>query len=207
MLKKTIKYKDSVILIWEIQESLEKIKKLILNHLTESDFEYLKFLKNERRQKEWLLSRYLIKNACNLENKINIKYDNFGKPYTDTHKISISHSNDYVAVIASETAEVGIDIQKISEITVKVASKFISDEEKSFFDITDSQITTLLWSIKEAAYKFYGEKNLAFIHGIIIPEFDFTTENSVKVIIKNTIETKIKFGFVDEYVFAYTQND
>lgn len=204
MLVKTLKDKDSRIMIWRMDESLEKFEKLTLKSLAEIELECYKKIKSERRKKEWLTSRFLVKKALNLKNNVQIKYDENGKPVLDDFKISISHSDDFVAIILNEKQEVGIDIQKISEKTKKIAHKFISDEEKAMFGTTDKKITTLLWSIKETAYKVYGKKKLPFIDGIKIQKFSPFESNQAEVLINDEQKVTVRFEFLGDYVLVYS---
>lgn len=94
-----------------------------------------------------------------------------GKPYliNGELKFNISHSGDYVAVAVNENKEVGIDIEKIREISAHTAKHIFSDSDKLFVfqseNIPRSKITdpqTLVrffkvWTYKEAYSKMTGE--------------------------------------------------
>lgn len=97
-------------------------------------------------------------------NKLNVEDDSI--------KISISHNKKFSAAIISESFNVGIDVESISEKALKISDKFIAPIEKKCFETIDSKIATLIWSAKESMYKAYGKKNLHFKENLIIRNFD-----------------------------------
>lgn len=88
-----------------------------------------------------------------------------GKPY-----FNISHSGDYVAVIADDNL-VGIDIQKIEEKNVKLSKTFTA-QEKAWIDEENSiERFHTLWAQKESAMKLIG-RGLTIAFDKIIVEND-----------------------------------
>jgi 4'-phosphopantetheinyl transferase len=203
LLYKEITYKNSTILVWKIEETVEEIKSLIFDFLPDNDKIKFENFKTEQRQKEWLLSRFLLKKATNLPKEIYVKYDNFGKPFLDNFNISISHSKQFVAIIVSSNNSVAIDIQEISDKTKTVSHKFLSTEETNIFDINNSEVTSLLWSVKETAYKFYGKKNLPFIDGIKILPFDINNKEEISILINEKISVKAQYIFFDNSYLTF----
>lgn len=86
------------------------------------------------------------------------------KPFLidETYHFSISHCGDYAAVIVSSDHRVGIDIEIPSEKIAKVKSKFISQEETMLIAPQTLEELTLIWSSKEAIYKWHGEGKIDF---------------------------------------------
>lgn len=86
------------------------------------------------------------------------------KPYLADEKyhFSISHCGSYAGVIASKTNRVGIDIELISPRIYNIVHKFVNEKEKVFLQEWEPleqmhlQLTTVLWSAKEALFKWYG---------------------------------------------------
>jgi phosphopantetheinyl transferase (holo-ACP synthase) len=76
-----------------------------------------------------------------------------GKPFIGSQFLGISHSNDKVVVCWSEE-NFGLDIQYVEEKIHRIASKFINDNELQF--ATNAEFLTLIWSAKEAVFKFHG---------------------------------------------------
>ncbi|MCW3073785.1 MAG: hypothetical protein JWP69_854 [Flaviaesturariibacter sp.] len=97
------------------------------------------------------------------------------KPYLadEAYHFSISHCGDYAAAIVSPTKRVGIDIEGFSAKVLKIEHKFISPNECPILNAlssipdqlsTDQQInrSTLLWSCKEAIFKWHGSGGVDF---------------------------------------------
>ena len=97
-------------------------------------------------------------------------YDNYGAPYlTSGLNISISHSELFVAVCLSKE-KVGIDLQIINEKIFKVSNKFINDLEKKLTEKNNLEKLTHLWTIKEAAYKYFTVGKLSLKNDIIVKQ-------------------------------------
>lgn len=91
------------------------------------------------------------------------------KPYLEdeTHHFSISHCHDYAAVIVSKTKRVGVDIELLTPKIERIQHKFVSPEEQTVFQKGDNNTLsimnlTLIWSCKEAVFKWYGKGALDF---------------------------------------------
>ena len=180
------------ILVWKITESLDIIQSLSTrdkagNHTS------------EKRKKEQLTSRLLLNKI--LPNKT-IIYNKFGAPELDNGKyISISHSKQLVAVIVS-VKKTGIDIEKISEKTLRLSTKFVS--EKNLIRLSKEK-STLIWCIKEAIYKWHQEGGVDFIKDIIIPEFTATEHGSVTVFF-NKKELILNYLKINDHYLVYVCN-
>ena len=146
------------ILVWEITETLDEIIALGESIITSN-------YTSEKRKKEHLASRLLVNEICPTKTII---YNEFGAPELNNGKhISISHSKELVAVIFSDK-KTGLDIEQISEKSLRIASKFVS--EKNLI-MLNKEKATLIWCIKEAIYKWHQKGRVDFIKDIIIPEF------------------------------------
>ena len=96
------------------------------------------------------------------------------KPFlqNEAYHFSISHCGDYAAAIVSTVNRVGVDIELITEKIARIEHKFVSEEERSVvhrpWSADDRQPVLncspadhvrklgLLWSSKEAVFKWYG---------------------------------------------------
>ena len=90
------------------------------------------------------------------------------KPFLpdEQYHFSISHCGDYAAAIVSKKNRVGIDIEIPVEKIARIMYKYVSAKEHEYFNIIpgtamDGSVMkldepTLLWSAKEAVYKWYG---------------------------------------------------
>jgi 4'-phosphopantetheinyl transferase len=156
---KKIEENNCIIAIWNLQESLEELTQQSAN-ISIPDFN------NEKRQKEYLASRLLLKD---ITPNTKITYNEYGAPKLENGKhISISHSKNLVAIIISKQ-KVGIDIEQISKKPLRLSSKFISDNTHQ--NLTKEK-ATLIWCCKEAIYKWYQKGNIDFIKDIKLYNFE-----------------------------------
>lgn len=132
--------------------------------LTPKRKEYVLSLKKEKSRKLTVTGEMLAKNAISELYKISIEdiiieCDPSGKPIVKNcdAKISISHSGD-IAVCAVDTEPIGIDIEKIRDVSLKTAYRFSNSEEIYYiFDSDDTKESERrffeIWTAKEAEYK------------------------------------------------------
>ncbi|MDC0201771.1 4'-phosphopantetheinyl transferase superfamily protein [Flavobacteriales bacterium] len=177
---------NNTVLVWEISEHMEKLISLSSNT-------NCSHLKSEKRKKEFLACRILL----NYFNKdLKISYSANGSPKLNNSQfISISHSNDLVCIIISDN-NVGIDIELISEKTLRTSSKFT---EK--INLTKEEIT-LIWCIKEAVFKFHKIGNIDFKKDISVPEFTLKDSGKMDISFKNNTLKSYYFK-VEKYYLAY----
>jgi len=99
------------------------------------------------------------------------------KPFLpgEQYHFSISHCSKYAAAIVSSTERVGVDIEEITPRVKKIKHKFLHTEELAFvhYHPADQQITllTILWSCKEAMFKWWGRGEVDFSNMLRIEPF------------------------------------
>ena len=86
----------------------------------------------------------------------------WGKPFfasDGTLKMSISHTDDFVAVAVCRGAEIGIDAERIHFYDDKIIKCFYSEQELTWRDSGENQDKkeTIIWTRKEAYCKCVGE--------------------------------------------------
>jgi phosphopantetheinyl transferase len=170
--------KTTKVLIWKIEESIDELKKGIV--LSENSKTRLDSMKSHLHQKGFLSIRHLLKEINLTDTDIN--YDEFGKPHlTNGRHISITHSFTFTAIIFSDEAPVGIDVEKQREKILKIAHKFTPIEEYKTIANVDALICklTIVWGAKESLYKIYGKKKLLFLHHIYVNDFDFEDQKTI----------------------------
>ena len=82
-------------------------------------------------------------------------------------QISISHSEQTICLGVSKS-NIGLDIEAPKDRILRITSKFCSKEEATLFDDECIHDMTLLWTLKEAAYKKTDKPGLDFKEGIQI---------------------------------------
>jgi len=90
---------------------------------------------------------------------LSILPDEHGRPLVEGMNtppaVSISHSGNYAAALASQDRQCGVDVQKISSKLEKVAQRFTSKQEMSLFSDNNNPLENLaiIWTTKEAIKK------------------------------------------------------
>ena len=158
---KKIETEEALIHIWRIEENLTELSGLIDSRLSKGSDKIV----SEKAKLQWAASR-----AClsQLLSNNNISYngiqkDEYGKPHLINSEcnISVSHTDGYVAAIASKNNFVGVDIETKFNQAYKLRSKFMNQKELDYAG-DDKLKSTLIWSAKESIYKGYGRKRLIF---------------------------------------------
>lgn len=157
--------------IGKYDDTVQELRSL----LSSEEKEILQKFKVASRQNEFIAGRILAKNSILTideklpANKINIIHGVWGYPLVvsgDTQNmwISIAHSKQYAAAIASEvsTYPIGVDIEEISMENESSLAHFLSSYDKEF-SLEEKHI---YWASKEAAAK-------ALRTGFTIPEHLF----------------------------------
>ena len=172
----------------------EKAVSLLPNHMQTKIAKYRRW----QDAHAYLYGRLLLKHGMRLlgfnHPLEQMKMTKYGKPYfpESTFSFNISHSEEYiVCVISSDEKEhLGIDIEKIKPLELKVFDSIWSPQEKKELDGVNKFYT--YWTRKEAIVKADGR-------GMHIP-FDLidTTESTVKLDGDNYYLSKVDID--EEYI-------
>lgn len=193
--------------VWQVEESIEVLtEKLILD---EEEWAFFKSLNKGKRNLHWLSSRVLIRQLLNTDHFIEVRSDESGKPHLVNfpYELSISHSEDYAAVIIGKN-RVGIDIEQIQEKIRKIAHKFMRDEEREQLqNFKDSyEPMYVFWGVKESLYKLYGKRQLNFRNHMQLKPFDYRPPGTVEArIMKDDWEASFKVHYerINGYMLTY----
>ncbi len=191
-----IKNKDITIKV--LSYDIVNIDTLNLSILTARELATFKSFKSEKRQLEFYNSRVLWA-SFNIDHTIN--YKSTGKPEIKNGFISISHSQQKIAIAYSSEHDTGIDLEIISDKVQKVKSKYLHKSEafKTRLDLTK------VWTIKEAIYKLYDSDKISFKRDIVIT--NITTCPAANVIYNQSLSRpSIKIMQIDEdYILSIAQ--
>jgi 4'-phosphopantetheinyl transferase EntD len=92
-----------------------------------------------------------------------IHYNEHGAPFIENEGfISISHAPGIVGLAISRDFQIGLDIEPLRPKALLLKDKFLSDDERTHFDIHSELEMTKVWSAKEALYKLAGRKQIIF---------------------------------------------
>jgi len=206
MTTQEISYNGALIRVEKISMNAESLLIELDNNL--SHREVLKSFSTDKRKLEYLTVRLALKRLLGKDTLI--KYNNDGKPFLvdNSHCISISHTNGWVAVMAHPSMEVGIDIEIPTEKIKKISSRFLSpiEQEELHEDFNLSQIQ-LAWSAKEALYKTIGKDALDFAKQLRIFPFEVKTTGTIKAQhLLSTLEYELMYIQTDNYNLVFLTN-
>jgi len=180
-------FNEAKLLVMELTESVDELyHKWLHKGLDTSEYEKIS---SEKRKKEYLGVRLAMRALLNED--VLISYTSDGKPYiaNDSYKISISHSNKWIAVMAHPTRLVGIDIECPSNKIKSVYTRFLSvTEQNELSNGNNTAQLQLAWSAKEALYKIIGKQAIDFANQLRIFPF----------------EVKFKGGFLGQHIETKT---
>ncbi|MDC7125629.1 MAG: 4'-phosphopantetheinyl transferase superfamily protein [Spirochaetales bacterium] len=150
-----------------------------LNLLPEKFLNQAERFKAHNRKLEFLTGRRLLSLALREldrnQNIENIEYDNSGKPFfIGGPFFSISHSKGIAACAASNTNELGLDIEIYREIKIDNFNPWFTKEAISKIKQSDKPELELIrqWTIKEALYKAGGDSAKEKDYKIISPQIN-----------------------------------
>jgi phosphopantetheinyl transferase len=175
---KKIENQAGTIGIWKLSETSEKLLSEV--QLSETEKKFYESIKNERRRKEFLAVRLLLKNLTG--NHSEIEYEKSGRPRlkNSSKHISISHSAE-LAVFFISDKNGGIDVENTCRNIAPIAKRFLSKKElEDCENSANKQLTqTIYWSAKEAIFKCTCEENIHFNNQIYIQPFDLNNEKNL----------------------------
>ena len=189
------------IILWKIIPG-----ELCETQLSEDDKCLLKTRKHKNSKEYFLAVRKLLENE---DPELTIDYDLKGKPFLNKQKgISISHSNEIVAIGISNEIDFGIDIQFKTDKVFKIQSKFLSQMESKFFEKkNDLESLIKVWSAKESIYKALGKEGVSFSKDLEIDTINYKDLFRAGYYKKDNIKIKfdLDFLFIDEYIICHAK--
>lgn len=181
-----------------IEEPLSEAELLALSG--EADRRVVAGFGTERRRREALMWRYIVRRELGADAEI--EYDKDGAPQVVNREeyIGVSHSADFVAVIISHT-KCAVDVERLNRNFERVAARYICPEEWNLS--CDKRLPAAVWCAKEALYKFAGKRGLDFLRDVRILEANLEKGLMVGQIEDNppvSIYLKFHLGNVVAYI-------
>jgi hypothetical protein len=111
-------------------------------------------IKAVHRRREWLGTRLLLHS----QGIDRLDFLTNGKPVLTHGGLSISHCKGSIAIVTSNV-QIGLDIQEPTDRIFTIRSKFCSSSEWTWLERHDEALRalTIVWSAKEAIFKYWGE--------------------------------------------------
>jgi len=205
-LYKTINFNSTTqISVWKITESLEQLRQEV--ELNSANTIRFNGMKSEMHQRAFLSVRKLLMEKGYTD--FDLEYDEFGKPHLkDGNYISISHSHQFSTIIISDK-KAGIDIEMQREKILRIADKFVNNQElqrlKSFDNHDFIKKLTVKWGAKEAIFKIRNEKGISFKDHIQVNPFEIRDNKTTAILeIENTKQQfSIYFEEIEDFTLVY----
>ena len=136
------------------------------------------------------------------------------KPFLpdETYHFSISHCGDYAAAIVSSTERVGIDVELLTPRVEKIKHKFLHPQELEILaqsNVDHITVLTLLWSAKEAMFKWWGNGDVDFSEVLRIHELPEAEAGSIKAsFVKQEIfPLTLQYRLFDNLTLVWTEKN
>ncbi len=203
--KKILSDKEVLLLADLSPSAAELLKHLVLD---EDDQKKLNLIHNEHRKKEFLGSRFLLKEHYG--EAIKLDHQPGGKPFLvgQREQISISHSGNLIAILLSKHKTPGIDLEKKNRPISRIIPKFLNDQEQAFLlPEHENEHAIICWTIKEVVVKKLNNKQIDFRSEITIDPFqpDSTGETTVRILTNGKpSKLLVKFFSHREFIISYS---
>lgn len=186
--------------VWQVSETEEELRNL--TSIPSDEMEEISYFKSESLRKQKLAVRALLYEM--LGEKVYLNHHDNGKPYIENNatKISITHTDKYVAIILNDTDEVGIDCESLDRDFSAVEKKALSEEEIEDLDSEKrNEQLAIYWCAKEAVYKLLSQYNVDFAEQIEVEEFNMKGEGELEVSFTH------KDGYEEDFNLQYMTFD
>ena len=138
-----------------------------------------------------------------------VSYDEYGAPSLtgSGQYVSISHTDGYVAVIIAGKP-VGIDIERRGRRVERVRSKFMQVSEDALVAETPDPVLSmhLIWSAKEAVFKFLGQQYFDLQNLTRVTSIDFKHGVMTMDVCGLESALTIYFEITKDYVLCYSMS-
>jgi len=196
--------------IWQSTESFDELLKI--EPLNKPDFEKWTLFQSEKRKREWLTVRVLLRTLFPNQRLPIITYNEQGKPFLDIPKaISISHTKDFIAIITTSKKSAGVDLEVLRDSISVLAPKFISEAEERSVPLKNKiEYLHVLWGAKEVLYKLHGRGELDFRAHLMVEAFNYEAKGSIIATINKELTQKrhrINYELWQNMMLAYSVSD
>lgn len=177
--------------------------------LTEEDREHLATLAAPARRAQWSTCRVILREE--LGSEAALRYAPTGalildKPVEGIHYVSLSHSDHWVAVMLSEV-RCGVDIEALGRNFSRVASRYISHEERAQFEAhVGAHFEAIMWSAEEAIYKYSNNSGVDFIEDMVITGFD-THEGTITAELYGLATPTVHYLPIEDHILCYLSDN
>jgi len=189
--------------IWKIEEPEEFFA---------SDIPLHREITHPNKRLQHLAGRYLLSYLFPDFPNEEIEVADTRKPFlpNEQYHFSISHCGNIAAALVSSEVRVGIDVEFITPRLQRIKNKFLHAEELRFVNTQlpnhHLQLLSILWSAKEAMYKWYGAGEVDFSDMMRTFPFEIQVEGEIDAaFIKSDLQQKLTLHYkiMEELTLAW----
>lgn len=187
--------------LWRISENVSDLQSLYT--LGEPEV-----FAREDRARQWLASRILVQELLKefgYTDDFSLDKLPSGKPVLSVPglHVSISHAGDYAAVALADSP-IGIDVEKMGQRVQRIRQKFMNEGEVAQLqNEADTDWMHVVWSAKEALFKFHPEGNIDFREHLHLKKI---REGMLAAEIRKDgacIALQVPYEYLDSYIIAW----
>ena len=167
------------IAVWQVTETEDELRNLV--SVPTDELEEISLYRNESHRKQKLAVRALLNEV--FEDKMYLNHHDNGKPYLENSvtNISITHTENYVAIIISDDDELGIDIESLDRDFSAVEQKALSEDEIDDLEKEKrNEQLAIYWCAKEAIFKRMSQNRVVFAEQIEVEKFNLRKEGELE---------------------------
>ena len=167
------------IAVWHVTETEKELLDLV--SVPNDELEEISLFRSESQRRQKLAVRALINEM--FEERMYLNHHDNGKPYLENcvTNISITHTENYVAVIIHDEEEVGIDVESLDRDFSAVEKKALSEDEiEDLDDEKKNEQLAIYWCAKEAIYKRMSQNRVDFAEQIEVVKFNLRKEGELE---------------------------
>ena len=199
---------DCRLITWKITESENDLIDIVTAGGRE-DFIPAKEFKSKKRRMEWLSTRCALLQT-NHDKAVSIEYADNGKPFLASRKyhISVSHAWPLVCILEHDKHAVGIDIEFMTDRILKIADKFVNQDELNWMSSRNSlNELYLIWAAKEAVFKMKSASGVDFRTQLILSKTDIQSSGNTTIQFSKDGKQEmynIYYRYLDNMILVYT---
>ena len=194
------------IAVWHVTESEQEL--LGLTSVPNDELEEISLFRNENHRRQKLAVRALINEV--FEEKMYLNHHDNGQPYFENcaTNISITHTDNYVAIIIHDEDEVGIDVESLDRDFSVVEKKALSEDEIDDLekDKRNEQLA-IYWCAKEASFKRMSQNRVDFAEQIEVEKFNVRKEGELEATFihkdEHEEEFELEYMIFDRHVLVW----
>ena len=194
------------IAVWHVTESEQEL--LGLTSVPNDELEEISLFRNENHRRQKLAVRALINEV--FEEKMYLNHHDNGQPYFENcaTNISITHTDNYVAIIIHDEDEVGIDVESLDRDFSVVEKKALSEDEIDDLEKDKrNEHLAIYWCAKEAIFKRMSQNRVDFAEQIEVEKFNVRKEGELEATFihkdEHEEEFELEYMIFDRHVLVW----